>query len=331
VTRVPADAGSGLSQALAPYQRSDVWRSVWQIANSLVPYLGLWILMVWGLSVSFWIPLALAPLAGGFMIRLFIIFHDCGHGSFFRSRRANEIVGFVTGVITLTPTHQWWRAHAIHHATAGDLDRRGVGDVWTMTVREYAAAPLWTRAAYRFFRNPAVLLTLGPVYSFVLMNRFAGPKAGKRERLSVDLTNVALAAIIVTLAATIGWKAYLTVHLLIFAFGTPVGVWLFYVQHQFEGVYWRRHEAWDYPDVGLRGSSYYRLPKLLQWFTGNIGFHHIHHLSPRIPNYFLERCHRETPELRDVPSISLRASLKCLSHRLWDEERGRLVGFRAVG
>ncbi len=243
MSRGPADAGSRLSQAIAPYQRPDVRRSLWQLTNSLIPYIGLWILMVWGLSVSIWIPLALAPLAGGFMIRLFIIFHDCGHGSFFRSRRANEIVGFVTGVITLTPTHQWWRAHAIHHATAGDLDRRGVGDVWTLTVREYRDAPLWKRAVYRFFRNPVVLLILGPVYSFVIMNRFAGPKAGKRERMSVDLTNVALAVIVVTLAATIGWKAYLTVHLLIFAFGTPVGVWLFYVQHQFEGVYWRRHEA----------------------------------------------------------------------------------------
>jgi len=319
--------GMPWQKVVARYQTPDTRRSLWQMFNSLVPYFLLWYLMLLSLRISYWLTLALAIPAAGFMIRTFIIFHDCGHGSFFKSKRANDILGFITGVITFTPYYRWRHDHAVHHATVGDLDRRGTGDVWTLTVKEYQALPPGKKLAYRIFRHPLVLFTIGALGVFLVGNRFVPRSAGKRERASVHWTNLALAGIVVLMSLTIGLKAYVLVQLPVLALGASVGVWLFYVQHQFEGVYWERHERWDYLDAALKGSSYYHLPPVLQWFTGNIGFHHIHHINARIPNYNLEKCHRENPQFQQVKELTLLSSLRSLKLRLWDEERRELVGF----
>lgn len=315
-------------QAVKKYQGASVQHSLWQVFNTLIPYFILWYLMYRSLEISYWLTLALAIPAVGFYTRTFIIFHDCGHGSFFRSKKANTIIGYLTGVITFTPYHQWRHDHAIHHATAGDLDRRGTGDVLTLTVDEYLELPFWKRLGYRLYRNPFVLLLLGPPLMFTIGYRFSHPTAGRRERASVYWTNLALLAIVVGLSWAIGIKAYLMVQLPIIIIASSVGVWLFYVQHNFEGAYWVRHDEWDYAKAGLRGSSYYKLPKILQWFTGNIGFHHIHHLSPRIPNYYLERCQKENSIFQQVKPLTFISSLKSMNLRLWDEQGRRLVGYR---
>lgn len=315
---------------LAPYMQPDLRRSWWMVANSVLPYLALWALMVWTLRYSYWLTLALAVPAAGFMVRTFIIFHDCGHGSFFKSPRLNAIVGYLTGILTFTAYHYWTRDHAIHHASAGDLDRRGVGDVDTLTVKEYLALSPFRRLVYRVMRNPFIMLVIGAPLVFLALHRIPRPGVGQRERNSVIYTNLALAALAVLLGLTIGWKALVLVQLPIVMIGTAAGVWLFYVQHQFEGVYWRRHAEWDYLASALNGASYYRLPRLLQWFTGNIGFHHLHHLSPRIPNYNLEQCQRENPAFHAVRPLTLGSSLRCLRLRFYDEDRGRLIGFREL-
>ncbi len=318
-------------QLVAPYQKPQTRASLWQLANSVVPYLALWAAGYHLLAVSYWLTLATSVLAAGFLVRIFIIFHDCGHGSFFASRRANDAVGFITGVLTFTPYFDWRREHALHHATAGDLDRRGLGDVATMTVEEYRQASVWRRIAYRLYRNPLFLLGVGPLWVFLVKQRFPRKASGPRERLSVHLTNLALLAVGAILTLTIGFKSLVLVQLPILAIGGAAGLWLFYVQHQFEQVYWARGSQRDFVAAALRGSSFYQLPRVLQWFTGNIGFHHIHHLSPRIPNYLLERCHREQPALQQVHRLTLRSSLRSLRLRLFDEATGRMVSFRAAG
>jgi omega-6 fatty acid desaturase (delta-12 desaturase) len=315
-------------EAVAAYQSPDLRRSLWQLVNSVVPYLALWYVAYRLLEVSFWLALPIQALAGGFLVRIFIIFHDCGHGSFFRSRTANDAVGYFTGILTFTPYHDWRVEHARHHATAGDLDRRGVGDVWTMTVDEYREARPLRRLAYRLYRNPLVMLGLGPLYSFVIKQRLPRPQTGPKGRLSVHLTNLALLAIFGALGATIGVGTTIAVQLPILAIGGAAGIWLFYVQHQFENVYWERRDRRDFVAVGMQGSSYYKLPRMLQWFSGNIGFHHIHHLSPSIPNYRLPVCHRDQEIFHDVEPLTLRKSLRSLRLRLYDEESRRLVGFR---
>jgi omega-6 fatty acid desaturase (delta-12 desaturase) len=323
----PGSSKSSWQKAVAIYQHSDRRRSVWQVVNTLVPYFVLWYVMLRSLEVSYWLTLALTIIAAGFLMRAFIIFHDCGHGSFFKSRRANDAVGILTGILTFTPYYRWRHDHAVHHATSGDLDKRGVGDVWMMTVQEYLDSPLWKRTAYRLFRYPLIMVGLGPFFVFVILQRFVRGATGKRERYSVYWTNLALLGILALIAATIGLKAYVLVQVPIMIIAGAAGVWMFYVQHQFEGVYWERHDNWNYATAALKGSSFYRLPRILQWFTGNIGFHHIHHLGPRIPNYHLERCYRENPMFQEVKPITLRTSLKSLRLRLWDEEGQRLVGF----
>jgi len=317
-------------KAVARYQTPSVGRSLWQLANSVVPFVVLWYLAYRSLAVSYWLTLALAVPAAGFMVRIFIIFHDAGHGSFFKSQRANTLVGYLTGILTFTPFDQWRHDHAIHHATAGDLDRRGVGDVPTMTVKEWREAPPVKRWSYRLMRNPLVLFGVGQLAVFLVSHRFFSPKAGRREKWSVVWTNLALAALIGGLCWLIGWKAFVLVELPIVWLGGAIGEWLFYVQHQFQGVYWARHADWDYLSSAMKGASYYKLPRLLQWFTGNIGFHHIHHLSPKIPNYNLERCHRENPMFHSAPTLTLRSSLNSLRLRLYDEDSGRMVGFAAA-
>jgi len=315
-------------QAVTRHQEPVLRKSIWQVINTLIPYLTLCGVMIWSLDVSYWLTLAVAVAAGGFLIRIFIIFHDCGHGSFFRSQRANHFWGFVTGVLTFTPYHQWRQKHALHHATSGDLDRRGTGDIWTLTVQEYFEAPRWKRLAYRLFRNPFVLFVLLPLYLFLIHQRFPSPAVGRRERLGVHWTNGALLLIAIAMSMTIGIKAYLLIQLPVMMITGTVGLWLFYVQHQFEGVYWKRREHWGFAEAALHGSSFYKLPRILQWFSGNIGFHHIHHLSPRIPNYNLEKCHQADPLFQSVKPITLGSSLRSFTYRLWDEQRGKLIGYR---
>ncbi|MBO0726211.1 MAG: fatty acid desaturase [Blastocatellia bacterium] len=312
------------------YQIPDGWRSVWQIANSVIPYIAMWYLMYRSLSVSYWLTLSLAPLAAGFMTRTFIILHDCGHGSFFKSSKANHVVGTICGVLTHTPYFQWTREHAIHHASSGDLSRRGVGDVDTLTVKEYLALSKWGRLKYRLYRSPLVLLVIGPQYIFLFRHRFTSKVSGPRERNNLYLTNLGLFAFYGSLGLLIGLKALLLIFAPIMIISGAVGVWLFYVQHQYENTYWRNRGEWDYATSALLGSSYYKLPRVLQWFSGNIGFHHIHHLSPKIPNYKLQRCHEENPLFQESTVLGLRTSLKSASLKLWDEERGRMVDFRQI-
>jgi len=315
-------------EIVAKYQKPSTGRALWQVVNTLGPYVLLWYLMYRGLAVSWWITLPLAILAGAFLVRVFIIFHDCGHGSFFKSRQANDVMGFIAGILTFTPYYHWRWEPAIHHASAGDLDKRGTGDVWTMTVQEYLESSRWKRFAYRLTRNPVVLFVLAPLYLFVIRQRFPSAKANPRERQSVHWMNLAIFGMAAVLTLIYGFVPYLLIQLTVMAVAGAAGVWMFYVQHQFEDVYWERDEDWDYTAAALQGSSFYKLPKILQWFSGNIGFHHIHHLSSRIPNYNLERCHRSHPMFSDVKPITLFSSFKSLTLRLWDEKLKKLVGYR---
>lgn len=313
---------------IARYSRPQKSKSIGQLINTLGPYALLWVVMVKCLAVSFWLMLPFSVIAAGLLVRIFIIFHDCGHGAFFRLQKANNFWGFVTGVLTFTPYHYWRHSHAVHHSHAGDLDERGWGDVWTMTVQEYLKAPLWVRIKYRLARNPLCLFVIGPPILFLILQRLPSRKeAGARAAQSVHLTNLGILLFSVAMSCLIGVKAFLLIQLPVLIMASSAGVWLFYVQHQFEGVYWERHPQWDYVTEALKGSSFLKLPRILQWFTGNIGFHHIHHLCPRIPNYFLELCHNENAVFHQVKPITLWTSFKALTFRLWDEQNNRLVGF----
>lgn len=316
-------------EIVARYAHPDLARSLWQVVNTLVPYFTLLYLMVRSVQISYWLTLALAIPAAGFLMRIFIIFHDCGHGSFFKSQKYNDLLGTITGILTFTPYHRWKHDHAIHHATSGDLDRRGTGDIYTMTVKEYLAAPWWKKFGYRVMRNPFAMFLVGPLLVFVVTQRFYGPGTGKRERASVWWTNLALAGIFLVAWRLIGWQTYLLVQLPVLMLGMSAGVWLFYVQHNFDPTYWDNHNSWEFVKAGLQGSSFYKLPGVLQWFTGNIGFHHIHHLSAKIPNYNLPKCYEENPVFHVRP-MGLLASLKSLSLRLYDEEQRMLVGWREL-
>ena len=314
-------------QVVERYRRASGWRASWQLVNTLVPYVAAWCLMPWLATVSWWLVLPVAMLAAGLQVRLFIIFHDCGHGSFFASQRLNRLVGFWAGVLTFVPAQAWWAEHARHHATSGNLDKRGTGDIWTLTVQEYLESSRWRRFAYRLARNPLVLFVVAPLVVFLVLERIPDRDATARERRSVHLTNLSIAVLAASLAWVMGLGTYVAIQLLVSAMAGSAGVWLFYVQHQFEGVYWSRAASWDYDAAALHGSSYYKLPRLLQWFSGNIGFHHIHHLSPGVPNYHLERCHGASPLFAQVPQLTLWSSLQSLKHRLWDERQGCLVGY----
>jgi omega-6 fatty acid desaturase (delta-12 desaturase) len=312
---------------IVKYQQPSAIRAAWQIVNTFVPYGLLWFAMYFLKEISLWLTIPVAILAGALLVRVFIIFHDCGHGSFFKSRWANDIVGFVAGMLTFTPYYHWRWEHAIHHGTAGHLDKRGTGDVWTMTVQEYIEASRWKRFSYRLVRNPFVLFVIAPVFVFVIRQRFASSNASPRERHSVWWMNFALLVYAGSMSWLFGLWPYLFIQTVAWMVAGATGIWLFYVQHQFEHAYWERGSEWDYTAAALQGSSYYKLPRILQWLSGNIGFHHIHHLSPRIPNYNLQRCHEADPVFQRVPAITLRSSLKSLKFRLWDEAARKLVGF----
>jgi len=324
----PQTGETAWKQIVLQYQKPSRWRALWQIADTILPYGAIWYLMYLILSLSGWLVLPLAVLAGMFLVRVFIIFHDCGHGSYFKSRKANDVVGFITGLLTFTPFYQWRWDHAIHHSSSGHLDKRGTGDLWTLTVEEYLASSRWRRFAYRLARNPLVLFVIAPLVVMVIKQRFPTRDADKRERHSVYWMNLAILGMATVLSFAFGVVPYVLIQLTVLAVAGSIGFWLFYVQHQFEGVYWERAERWDYAAAALKGSSFYKLPKIMQWFSGNIGYHHIHHLSARIPNYNLERCHKANLMFQQIKPLTLFASLRTLTLRLWDEQHKKLVGFR---
>jgi len=316
-----------LQEILKQYKVSNLQLSIWQLINTFIPYFILLYLMYLSLSLSYWLTLLLSFFTAGFFIRIFIIFHDCGHQAFFTSRRSNNFLGFISGILIFIPSYYWYHNHAVHHATTGDLDRRGIGDVWTMTIDEYKKCNKWKKILYHFYRNPFILLIFGPTYYFLIANRFYHLNSNQRERLSVQITNLFIIIWICLISSIISFKSYFLIQFPVLIIAATIGTWLFYVQHQFEGVYWERHKNWTYIDQALKGSSFYKLPKILQWFTGNIGFHHIHHLSPKIPNYYLEKVHEANEIFKKIKPITFFESFKSLNFRLWDEKRKKLVSF----
>jgi omega-6 fatty acid desaturase (delta-12 desaturase) len=322
--------GAFWRDALAPYERPRLGRSLMDIATSLVPYLALWAGMYLALDVSYWLVLILSVPAAGFLLRTFIIFHDCAHGAFLETKRANTWLGRMLGVVVFSPFQSWRQSHAVHHATAGDLDRRGVGDVQTLTVAEYGALPWLRRLAYRAFRNPAVMFGIGPTWALVIQPRFVPISARPRIRHSVIATNVALLLLVGGLCLLLGWREFLLVETPSVMLAAGAGVWLFYVQHQFDDTYWKSSDDWSYADAALRGSSYLKLPKVLQFFTANIGLHHVHHLSARIPNYNLQRAHDENEVFEQVPVLTARKAMRSSRLKVWDPASKQLVGFAAA-
>ncbi|MBP3962043.1 fatty acid desaturase [Paenibacillus lignilyticus] len=319
---------SQLKQSIAPYEKPHAKSSFIQLANTIGPLLLLWYAAYVSLSISYWIALPLTFVAAGFLVRTFIIFHDCCHQSFFKNRKANDILGTVLGVMTLFPYHQWKQSHSIHHATSGNLDKRGTGDMWVLTVNEYNAAPLRTKLAYRAYRHPFVTFVIGPIFVFLFTYRFNRKGAKRKERMNTYLTNASVIALYALLTWAVGWQAFVMIQGPVFLVSGLLGVWLFYVQHQFEHSYFENDVEWNFVQAAVEGSSYYKLPKLLQWMTGNIGFHHVHHLSPKVPNYYLEKAHQASPPLQKATTITIGSSLKSLRFHLWDENSKSFVSFR---
>jgi len=315
---------------VSAYNKPSLSKSWWQVINSVIPYIILWTLMAYSVSISPILTILIGIIATGFMARIFIIFHDCAHGSYFKSSRMNKVMGFILSPITYTPFNKWRYEHLTHHATVGNLDDRGIGDIYTMTVNEYLNLSFLGKLKYKIYRHPVFLFGIAPFLLFVVKNRFGGSKMKIQDRLNVILTNIFIIGCNALLIWTVGWQTFLWVQIPIIYIGSSAGVWLFYVQHQYEDVIWTRKEAWDHTKLSLHGSSFFKLPRLLQWFTGNIGFHHIHHLSPKIPNYNLQRCHEENEAFQQVEPITFWASFKTWNLKLWDEKTQRLVGFRAV-
>lgn len=316
----------------AKYAQPDPRIATWQLLSTLSLYVLLLALMVYTVNSGYpyWVTLVEAVAAAAVFVRIFIFFHDCTHGSFLHSPRWNTRIGYLCGILTFTAFYDWRRSHAGHHITVGDLDRRGLGDITTLTVEEYLAAPPLQRLCYRLYRNPVVMFGIGPSYYFLLRNRWPSKGSNKHDVHSVIITNLAILAIAGTATRVLGFKTYVMVQLPILILAATFGVWLFYIQHQFEGVYWARHKEWDPWRAALEGASYYRMPKILQWLSGNIGFHHVHHARPGIPNYRLQQCYDETPELQRVKPVTIRTSLKCPRLNLWDEEKRKLVSFSSL-
>jgi len=321
-----------LRKMLSAYGKPNLGISILQILNTFIPYLGLWAILIFMVNRGYpaYIIAALIILASLILVRIFILFHDCTHGSFFKLRLANIILGYICGILTFTPFNYWQHNHLVHHGSYADLDRRGVGDIWTLTVLEYRSASKRKQLGYRLYRNPFVFLGVGPGYFFLFTQRLLHQWKGKSERFSILFTNLAIVVIVLAASLTMGLKTYLIIQVPVMLISGAIGVWLFYVQHQFEGVYWSRHLDWDPVKAALSGSSYYKLPRVLQWFTGNIGFHHVHHVLPRIPNYRLQECYDQTPVLQSVRPLGIARSLKSLWLNLWDEKEQKLVSFRSL-
>ena len=318
------------NEILRPYVGPDTRKSVGQLLATAVFFVALWYLALRSLEVGYWLTLLLAVPAAGFMMRLFMIQHDCGHGSFFHSRTARDWVGRIIGVILLTPYDYWKRTHAYHHAHSGDLDFRGFGDVDTFTVREYLSWPRAQRIKYRLYRHPLILFGLAPFYQFIVKHRYPWdiPRDWKQAWQSVWWTNAALVGVLALMWATIGIERFLLVQLPITLIASTLGIWMFYVQHQYEDTYWHHHDEWDYYDASLYGSSYLVLPKPLQWLTASIGVHHVHHMSARIPNYRLQQVHDENPEFHVVTKVRFKDTVKLINLALWDEDSRKLIRFK---
>ncbi|MFN0099492.1 MAG: fatty acid desaturase [Gemmatimonadaceae bacterium] len=316
---------------IARYTGPDVVRSIRQVVVTLSLLIGALVLGYWLMERAWWATALLIIPTAGLLIRTFVIMHDCAHGSFFPWPRANDVVGFITGVLTFTPFSQWRREHAMHHASSGDLDRRGVGDVSTLTVNEYQALSRFARFKYRLYRHPFVLFGIGPLHMMILQRfRLPGLTSGAQQQWNIWLTNVALVGLAAIFGITFGWKAVLLLYLPSYYLAAAGGIWLFYVQHQFEEAYWERGREWDYATAAITGSSHLRMPALLNWFTGHIGLHHVHHLGPKIPNYRLKRAHEENPIFAEAPVLTLRTAWRTLRLTLWDEANGRMIGFREL-
>ena len=325
-----AEKTKKLRKDVAPFAKSEVNRSIMQMVNTILPLLVMWGLGYYVLQFSVWYTVVCSVIASGLVVRTFIIFHDCTHGSFFKNKKANDYVGFVTGVLTSFPYEKWKREHTIHHATSSNLDKRGIGDIDMLTVDEYLEKSKLGRLGYRLYRNPLVMFGLGPLFMVLILNRFNRSDAKKKERMNTYLTNVTLIAICGTLIYFAGLQAFLLVQGVTLFIAGSLGIWLFYIQHTYEDSYFEYEEEWDYVKAAVEGSSYYKLPKILQWATGNIGFHHVHHLAPRVPNYNLEAAHEAIPPLQKATTITLSTSLESIRYKLYDPDRKKFVSFKEV-
>lgn len=319
-----------LKKEVAPFEKVDTKASVIQILNTILPFFLLWFLAYKSLSVSMFLTIPILIVASGLLVRIFIIFHDCCHSSFFTSSKANDILGTITGILTVVPYRQWKHSHSVHHATSSNLDKRGTGDMWLLTVDEYIAAPLWKKAYYRIYRNPFFMFCIGPIAVFLIQYRFNRKGAKRKERVNTYITNFFIVLISAIMCYSIGWQNFLFIQGFVFFVSGVMGIWLFYVQHQFEDSYFEHEEEWNYVQAAVEGSSFYKLPKVLQWITGSIGYHHVHHLAPRVPNYNLEKAHNETLPLQKATTITLLTSLKSLKFRVWDEKTKTFLSFKEM-
>lgn len=317
-----------LKKDVMPYAKSQIQTSVIQLLNTILPFFALWFLAYQSLSISFWLSLPFSILAAGFLVRSFIIFHDCAHGSFFKSKKLNDFFGTLTGAMTHFAYHKWKREHALHHASSGNLDKRGIGDIWVMTVKEYEAAGKWKRLQYRLYRNPLIMFGLGPLHLFLNDNRINRKEARPKERWNTHLITMMIIAAYLLIGFSLGWHVLLLVQLPIIYVAGIAGIWLFYVQHTFEDSYFEHETEWDFVKAAIDGSSYYKLPKWLEWMTGSIGYHHVHHLAPRVPNYNLEQAHENTPPLHQATTITVKTSLESLKFRLYDEDNKMFITFK---
>ncbi|MFZ2658650.1 MAG: fatty acid desaturase [Victivallales bacterium] len=314
---------------LSNYKDTSAIKSLWQLTDTLLPYFGLWLLMIMSIrrGYPYALTLVLAAIAAAFLVRIFILFHDCVHGSFFKKKGPNTFFGHLLGLMVFTPFDDWRFSHLRHHATYADLDARGFGDIWTMTLTEYKSASKVMRTCYRLYRSPAVMLGLGALFCFLLRHRLPARKSSRKERVSVIFTNLLIIGTVMIAAWSIGWRTYVLVQLPVIWMAGAAGVWLFYVQHQFDGVYWSRKKGWDAMRAAMEGSSFYKLPAVMRWFSGSIGYHHVHHLGPRIPNYRLKECYDAIPALQARTPLKFWKSLSAIRLKVWDEEQKKLVGF----
>jgi acyl-lipid omega-6 desaturase (Delta-12 desaturase) len=316
--------------AVKKYSKPVMKKSIGQMLNTLLPYIGIWILMIYLAESHFWVSCILAALAGLFVVRIFIIFHDCGHYNFFKNKRTCDIIGYLTGIICFTPFHDWGKDHKLHHVTCGNLDKRGFGDIWTLTVNEFKEASRWEKFRYKVYRNPFILFLVGPIFVFTIKQRFTRKHTGTNGRKSVYLCNLGLLIYFAAMISIMPFWTFFWLQFIVISVGAIAGVWLFYVQHQFEEAYWEHDEDWTLVESALEGSSFYKLPRVLQWFSGNIGFHHIHHLSSKIPNYRLEDAYNDEEIFQEIEPLTIRRSLELIHFRLWDEVNRKMVGYKAV-